>query len=173
MREKEYLMKDQQSSISAESSHSTEEENLLTKVFTINDNERIVFARFNSYIMLPWFTISEILNVSDEEKIRSIVTYFFLEKIDRHFVLFIQANKLGFKPIRIDSLSHPLLYSQITQFITPITVRSNQLSLYSIDCVRKILQIYQYQQSDVFHLLDRARLAEASNDTAFWEKSFQ
>lgn len=85
---------------------------------------------------------------------------------------FFQAHKLGFKPILIDSLSHSLLYSEIVKLITS-PVRSNPLSLYSIDCVRKILQIYQYKQTDVYHLLDQARLAEANNDLAFWEKSSQ
>ena len=86
--------------------------------------------------------------------------------------MFIQAHKLSFKPILIDSSSHPLLYSEIVNLITS-PARSNPLSLYSIDCVRKILQIYQYKQTDVYHLLDQARLAEANNDPTFWEKSSQ
>ena len=29
------------------------------------------------------------------------------------------------------------------------------------------------QKEDIYHLLDRARLAEASDDTSFWEKSYE
>ena len=73
MREKECVMKDQRSSISAESYHSTEPEIILTKVIIIDETDRMIFARFNSYIMIPWFTISQILHILDEEKIRTIV----------------------------------------------------------------------------------------------------
>lgn len=73
MRDKECAIKDQRSSISVESYHSTEVEMILTKVITINEIDRMIFARFNSYIMIPWFTISQILHVVDEEKIRTIV----------------------------------------------------------------------------------------------------
>ncbi|CAF4159776.1 unnamed protein product, partial [Rotaria sp. Silwood2] len=31
--------------------------------------------------------------------------------------------------------------------------------------------ICHYSQSDVYNLLDRARLAEASDDISFWDKS--
>ena len=50
---------------------------------------------------------------------------------------------------------------------------STQISLYSIDCVRKIFQTYHYDQREIFHLLDRARLAEASDDVTFWDKSYE
>ncbi|CAF4474215.1 unnamed protein product, partial [Rotaria sp. Silwood2] len=67
-------------------------------------------------------------------------------------------------------LSTPLLCSQLIKLISS-TLTSSQISLYSIDCVRKILQICHYSQSDVYNLLDRARLAEASDDISFWDKS--
>ncbi len=79
---------------------------------------------------------------------------------------------MGFKPIIIDPLSHPLLCSQINNLVT-LPIILSQISLYSIDCVRKIFQIYNYQQTDVCQLLDRARLAEASGDTTFWDKSYE
>jgi len=41
--------------------------------------------------------------------------------------------------------------------------------LYSIDCVRKILEIYEYEHDHVCEILDRARLAEAHNDLTFWK----
>jgi hypothetical protein len=85
-------------------------------------------------------------------------------------VVFIQANKFGLKPIIINPLSNPLLCSQLIKLLNLSTV-SSEISLYSIDCVRKIFQIYQYTQSDVYDLLDRARLAEVNDDFTFWEKS--
>jgi len=102
--------------------------------------------------MLPWFTIANILNEFNEEKIKNL------------------ANKFGFKPIIIDPLSHPLLCSQLLKLVTTTSI-STQISLYSIDCVRKIFQTSDYKQSDIFHLLDRARLAEASDDITFWDQS--
>ncbi len=89
-----------------------------------------------------------------------------------NFFVLIKANKFGFKPIIIDPLSHPLLCSQINKLIT-LPIISSQMSLYSIDCVRKIFQIYHYQQTNVYQLLDRARLAETSGDITFWDKSYE
>jgi hypothetical protein len=45
----------------------------LTKLVMINEHDKIIFVRYNSYVMLPWFTISNILNRIDEEKIKQIV----------------------------------------------------------------------------------------------------
>lgn len=50
---------------------------------------------------------------------------------------------------------------------------SAQISLYSIDCIRKILQIFSNQQSKIFYLLDKARLAEINDDETFWNKSYE
>ncbi|UJR25019.1 hypothetical protein I4U23_006380 [Adineta vaga] len=126
----------------------------LIKVVMLNSYEKIVFARYNSYIMLPWFTISNILHGLDEENIKQFI------------------NKFSFKPIIIDPLSHPLLCSQLLK-LTSKSCLSSQISLYSIDCIRKLLQIYQYTQTNIYDLLDRARLAEASDDISFWEKSYE
>ncbi|CAF4564912.1 unnamed protein product, partial [Rotaria sp. Silwood2] len=154
MREAETCVKkqddDRQSSVSTEL-FQTKFASLI-KVVMINEYDKIIFARYNSYIMLPWFTISNILRGFNEEKIKNF------------------ANKFGFKPIIIDPLSNPLLCSQLIKLISS-TLTSSQISLYSIDCVRKILQICHYSQSDVYNLLDRARLAEASDDISFWDKS--
>ncbi len=84
----------------------------------------------------------------------------------------LKANNFGFKPIMIDPLSHPLLCSQLLKFISVPTI-SSQMSLYSIDCVRKIFHLYQCKQSDIYNLLDRARLAEANDDPSFWEKPYE
>lgn len=84
-----------------------------------------------------------------------------------YFIFIFQANKFGFKPIIIDPLSDPLLSSQLLKLITSKSI-STQISLYSIDCVRKILQTFHYQQPEIFDLLDKARLAEASDDPTFW-----
>jgi hypothetical protein len=50
---------------------------------------------------------------------------------------------------------------------------STQISLYSIDCVRKIFQTYHYTQREIFDLLDIARLAQASDDITFWDNSYE
>ena len=44
-----------------------------TKLVVINERDKIIFARYNSYIMLPWFVLSDILNEFDEEKIKILV----------------------------------------------------------------------------------------------------
>ncbi|CAF4015513.1 unnamed protein product, partial [Rotaria sp. Silwood2] len=126
----------------------------LIKVVLINEKDKLIFARYNSYMMLPWFVISNILNELDEDKIK------------------ILANKFGFKPIIIDPLSHALLCSQLLKLSSSMLI-STQISLYSIDCVRKILKTYHYRQSEIFDLLDRARLAEANNDITFWDQSYE
>ena len=133
---------------------------LLTKVVRINDKDQIIFVRYNAYIVLPWFTISLILNELDEEKIKNLVSNFFSNISFKKsiFTFSFQANKFGFKAMTIDSLSHPLLYSELLKLIP---TASTQISLYSIDCVRKIFQSFDYQQQIVFDLLDKARLAEA------------
>ncbi len=87
-------------------------------------------------------------------------------------MFFSKANKFGFKPIIIDPLSHPVLCSQLLKLVPSIPI-STQISLYSIDCVRKIFQTYHYTQWEMFDLLDRARLAEASDDITFWDTSYE
>ncbi|CAF4120036.1 unnamed protein product [Rotaria socialis] len=126
----------------------------IIKVVMINEYDKFIFARYNSYIMLPSFTISNILHGINEEQIKNL------------------ANKFGFKPIVIDSLSHPLLCSQLTNLISS-TLTGTRISLYSIDCVRKIFQLSHYTQANVYNLLDRARLAEASDDVTFWDKPYE
>ncbi|CAF0973462.1 unnamed protein product [Rotaria sp. Silwood1] len=144
---------------SIESTESSQTKSLsLTKVVLINETDKLIFARYNSYIMLPWFIISDILHELDEEKIKILVIFY--------------ANKFGFKPIIIDPLSHPLLCSQLLKLASSMLI-STQISLYSIDCVRKILKAYHYEQSAIFDLLDKARLAEASNDVTFWDQSYE
>lgn len=46
----------------------------LTKVVMINSYEKLVFARYNSYTMIPGFTISNLLNNLDEDKIKRFVS---------------------------------------------------------------------------------------------------
>ncbi|CAF2121029.1 unnamed protein product, partial [Rotaria magnacalcarata] len=122
----------------------------LTKLVLIDEKNKIIFARYNSYIMVPWFIVSDILKELDEDKIK------------------ILANTFGFKPIIINPLKHALLCSQLLKLASPTAI-SSEISLYSIDCVRKILKTCHYTQSATFDLLDRARLAEASNDMTFWD----
>lgn len=87
------------------------------------------------------------------------------------FPSFFQTNKFGFKAIIIDPLSHPLLCSQLNKLKSLSTTLPSEISLYSIDCARKIFQFYQYKNSNIYHLLDQARLAEINNDRSFWENS--
>jgi len=47
----------------------------LTKIVMINEKDKIIFARYNSYIMLPWFSISDILNQLNEDKIKNLVNF--------------------------------------------------------------------------------------------------
>ncbi|UJR23822.1 hypothetical protein I4U23_026798 [Adineta vaga] len=143
---------DRQSNASTASSQ-TKYSSLIRVIF-INEKDKIIFARYKSYIMLPWFTLSTILNEANEEKIKSL------------------ANKFGFKPVFIDPLSHPILCSQLVKSIFPISI-STEINLYSIDCVRKILHVYHYQHMEILQVLDQARLAEASGDMTFWDKSYQ
>lgn len=72
----------------------------------------------------------------------------------------------------IDSLTHPQLCSELLKQTTASSLPT-QISLYSIDCVRKILNMYEYRESAIFDLLDRARLAEATDDINFWNPSYQ
>lgn len=88
------------------------------------------------------------------------------------FFLLFKANKFGFKPIMIDPLSHPLLCSQLLKS-KPSAMIYSKISLYSIDCARKILQACHYTQADIYSLLDRARLAEASEDVTFWDQPYE
>lgn len=117
------------------------------RTFVIDEKQQMIFARYKNYIMVPWFVLSMILNEIDEDKIIDL------------------AQKNGFKAIVIDCQSHPLLYSQLSKIIS----KTKEIRLYSIDCVRKILQIFDYHQSTVVDLLDGARFAEANNDMTFWD----
>lgn len=47
---------------------------LLTKIFIFNEFDKLIFARLNSYIMLPWFTIANILRQINEDKIKEMVS---------------------------------------------------------------------------------------------------
>ncbi|CAF5110546.1 unnamed protein product, partial [Rotaria sp. Silwood1] len=48
----------------------------LIKVVMINEYNKLIFARYNSYIMLPWFTISNVLPEYNEEKIKNFANNF-------------------------------------------------------------------------------------------------
>jgi len=56
----------------------------------INEKNKIIFARYNSYIMLPWFSISNILNEFDEDKIKNLVNFYlkFLLQKKKFFFFF-------------------------------------------------------------------------------------
>lgn len=137
------------------------------KMFKIGENEQLIFARYKNYIMIPWFVLSTILNEANEEKIENLVKVSFFSKLVLIEFVFLQARKYGLKPLLIDSTSQPFLSSQLSKFTSP----TSPIHLYSIDCVRKILQTFNYHQTTVFDLLDKARLAEANNDTRFWEEA--
>lgn len=45
----------------------------LSKIVRLNPQTQLVFARYNSYIMLPWFTISSIVPDLDAGKLQTLV----------------------------------------------------------------------------------------------------
>ena len=45
----------------------------LSKSVRINPQTQLIFARYNSYIMLPWFTISSIVPDLDAKKLQTLV----------------------------------------------------------------------------------------------------
>jgi len=102
MRETEICVKkednDHRSSVSVESFQTkcSLPSSTLTKVVMINEYDKIIFARYNSYIMLPWFTISNILNELNEEKIKNFVkkNFFFQLKISQKFFSLRQINSV-------------------------------------------------------------------------------
>lgn len=47
----------------------------LTKLVLIDEKEKIIFARYNSYIMVPWFIVCDILKELDEGKIKILVNF--------------------------------------------------------------------------------------------------
>jgi len=88
MREKEICIKKDRSSVSVESFQTkcSLKNTILTKIFIINEYDKIIFARYNSYIMLPWFTIANILSELDEEKIKNFVNFFKKKFLEKFFV---------------------------------------------------------------------------------------
>ncbi len=66
----------------------------LTKVVVINEKDPIIFARYNAYIMLPSFTISNILNELDEEKIKILVKFDVRRYSQQFFSLFLRRINL-------------------------------------------------------------------------------
>jgi hypothetical protein len=96
MREKEICVKKDRSSVSVESFQTkcSLQNRILTKIFMINEYDKIIFARYNSYIMLPWFTISNILSELDEEKIKNFVNFFLKKNFSKNFSFFLRRINL-------------------------------------------------------------------------------
>ena len=75
--------------------------------------------------------------------------------------IFFQENQLDFPPIIFDSHSHELLYPELFQAIP-----STEIKLYSIDCVRKVLQSLDDPQDRLIELFNRAL-----DDPTFWKET--
>jgi hypothetical protein len=94
MRERENCVKkandDHRSSVSVESfqTNSSLQHTSLTKLVMINQYDKIVFARYNSYIMLPGFTILNILNGINEQKLKDFVRKIFLFEFFENLYVF-------------------------------------------------------------------------------------
>lgn len=75
---------------SAESSQSLPIKSLSrTKSVLIEGRDKITFAKYNSYIMIPWFVLSDILNELNEEKIKALVSIILTFIFQRIFVSFV------------------------------------------------------------------------------------
>ena len=143
----------------------------LTRIIQIDERNMLVFAKCDGRIMLPWFSIAMILDERDEEKMNEWVrSRRCFSSLCARLLCSSKARQFGFRPVIIDPLSHPLLCSELLK-LKLVPSLASQMSLYSIDCARKMLRMDDRTPSKIYELLDQARLAEASNDHTFWNKS--
>ncbi|CAF0830410.1 unnamed protein product [Didymodactylos carnosus] len=126
------------------------------KVIIISSQDKLIFARYQLYTLIPWFNISVILSDIDEDIIETFAT------------------KHNFEVIRITPLSDPILCLKLLKTMSlfskcPVSRHGlSQISLYSIDCVKKMLLYYNYSRTQIYEQLDYARIAEASKNPLFW-----
>lgn len=70
----------------------------LTKVVMINKYEKLIFARYNSHIVLPWFTISDLLHELNEEKTKKWVSLQHSTECNFYFSCFLRQINLVLNP---------------------------------------------------------------------------
>ncbi|CAF0974890.1 unnamed protein product, partial [Didymodactylos carnosus] len=126
------------------------------KITPVTPYDKLIFARYNTWVMLPWFSISALLKGLDEDTLKTF------------------AIMNNFHPTRISPLTDPILCANLVKSMASIDQcprskhRTSEITLYSIDCVKRMLRYYNYSEAITFELLDQARMAEQTNDKQFW-----
>ncbi|CAF0747660.1 unnamed protein product [Rotaria sordida] len=123
-------------------------------------SKKLIFARYNNWVMMPWFSISTLFNPPLSEN-----------TIERFALLY------KFSPIIITPLTNAVLCANLEKYITSINDNRKinfhgheiKIALYSIDCVRKLLLNHHCNNEFIFERLDEAREAEMKDDQDFWE----
>ncbi|CAF4512427.1 unnamed protein product, partial [Rotaria socialis] len=123
-------------------------------------DKKLIFARYKNWVMVPWFSISDLFRPSLSES-----------TIQRFALLY------KFSPVYLTPLSNAVLCASLEKYMTSIndnrktSLRGNEtkIALYSIDCVRKLLLNHHLVNEFIFERLDEAREAEMKDDQDFWE----
>ncbi|CAF1010215.1 unnamed protein product, partial [Didymodactylos carnosus] len=135
------------------------------KITLVTPYDKLIFACYNTWVMLPWFSISALLKGLDEDTLKTF------------------AIMNNFHPTRISPLTDPILCANFVKSMASIDQcprskhRTSEITLYSIGCVERMLRYYNYSDittisKDIititFELLDQARMTEQTNDKQFW-----
>ncbi|CAF1629926.1 unnamed protein product, partial [Adineta ricciae] len=124
--------------------------------------KKLIFARYNKWVMIPWFCISSLFEPPLSES-----------TIERFAILY------KFSPVMITPLTNAVLYAHLEKCMPLVNYDAKPLShgyetkiaLYSIDCVRKLLLNHRFDNEFLFERLDEGREAEMKEDSDFWETS--
>jgi len=127
-----------------------------------SSDKKLIFARYNNWIMIPWFCIGALFEPPLSES-----------TIERFAMLY------KFSPVNITPLTNAILCANLEKSMTLVNYnRKNSLyehqtkiALYSIDCVRKLLLNHHVNNEFIFERLDEAREAEMKGDEDFWDIS--
>ncbi|UJR27801.1 hypothetical protein I4U23_009071 [Adineta vaga] len=114
--------------------------------------KRLIFTRYNNWIMIPWFCISSLFEPSLSES-----------TIERFAILY------KFSPVIITPLTNAVLCAHLEKCMLSNHEHDTKIALYSIDCVRKLLLNHHFNNEFLFERLDEAREAEMKDDQEFWE----
>ncbi|CAF1378537.1 unnamed protein product [Rotaria magnacalcarata] len=123
-------------------------------------DKKLIFARYNNWVMLPWFSISDLFHPSLSEN-----------TIERFALLY------KFSPVYLTPLNNAVLCANLEKYMASINDNrktsshgyETKIALYSIDCVRKLLLNHHFVNEFIFERLDEAREAEMKDDQDFWE----
>ncbi|CAF1286216.1 unnamed protein product [Adineta ricciae] len=124
--------------------------------------KKLIFARYNKWVMIPWFCISSLFEPPLSES-----------TIERFAILY------KFSPVMITPLTNAVLCAHLEKCMPLVNYDAKPLShgyetkiaLYSIDCVRKLLLNHRFDNEFLFERLDEGREAEMKEDLDFWEVS--